>query len=96
MKNSYDRNDSINIKEYYKKELKFFVHTEARCWYRKICPCFCEVTVFCYWYNFSNLGRRAPYQFCRHHGQEKFQFPLVTLYYFFKNGINLNCNRAPI
>ena len=48
----------ICIKEYYKKELRFFVHTEARCWYRKICPCFCGVTVFCYWYNFSNLGRR--------------------------------------
>ena len=59
MKNSYDRNESINIKVYHKKELRFFVHTEARCWYRKICPCFCGVTVFCYWYNFSNLGRRA-------------------------------------
>ena len=58
IKNSYDRNESMNTKVYHKKELSFFVHTEARFSYRKICPCFCGVTVLCYWYNFSNLGRR--------------------------------------
>ena len=63
IKNSYDRNESMNTKVYHKKELSFFVHTEARFSYRKICPCFCGVTVFCYWYNFSNLGRRASPQF---------------------------------
>ena len=64
MKNSYDRNESMNTKVYHKKELNFFVHTEARFSYRKICPCFYGVTVFCYWYNFSNLGRRVSIIIC--------------------------------
>ena len=59
MKNSYARNESMNIKEYHKKELSFFVHTWQNACISKICPCFCGVTVFCYWYNFSNLGRRV-------------------------------------
>ena len=46
--------------EYHKKELSFFMHTWQNACISKTCPCFCGVTVFCYWYNFSNLGRREP------------------------------------
>ena len=55
MKNSYARNESMNIKEYHKKELNFFVHTWQNACISKICPCFCGVTVFCYWYTRNYL-----------------------------------------